>query len=170
MINARAETVSLKDSFRDAFRRRRCLVIADGFYEWQKAGGTKQPIFIRLRDGRAFGFAGLYESWTSPEGQVVRTCTIITTEANEVMRPIHDRMPVILPRQDEDAWLDPNLADPNVLLDLLKPYPSEDMVAYPVSRMVNSSSNDSIDCVKPIDDTAVPESIEAEQLEFLFED
>ena len=149
MINARAETVVERDSFRDAFEKRRCLVVADGFYEWRKTGKTRQPIFIRLKRDRAFGFAGLYENWTSPEGENIRTCTIITTEPNEVMSPIHNRMPVILPMEQEDIWLDPAIQDPKRLLPLLRPYPAEEMETYEVSAMVNSVANDSPECLSP---------------------
>jgi putative SOS response-associated peptidase YedK len=149
MINARAETILEKDSFRDAFKRRRCLVVADGFYEWRKTGKARQPIFIRLRRDRAFGFAGLYENWLSPEGENIRTCTIITTEPNEIMKPIHDRMPVIVPMEEEDTWLDPALEDSTRLLGLLKPYPAEEMETYEVSAMVNSVANDSPECLSP---------------------
>src|SRR5262249_56025091 len=117
--------------------------------EWRRAGKTRQPIFIRLKRDRAFGFAGLYENWTSPEGENIRTCTIITTEPNDVMRPIHDRMPVILPMENEDTWLDPSVRDSARLLELLKPYPAEKMETYEVSEMVNSVANDSPDCLSP---------------------
>lgn len=148
MINARAETVAQKGSFREAFEKRRCLVVADGFYEWRKEGKTKQPILIRLKSDRAFGFAGLYENWLSPEGQNIRTCTIITTEPNEIMRTIHNRMPVIIPTQQEETWLSPG-AEPTALLSLLKPYPAEEMQTREVSALVNSPANDSPECLKP---------------------
>ena len=127
MFNARAETVAEKPSFRSAFRDRRCLVIAEGFYEWQKLGKAKKPMLIRLKSGRPFGFAGLYETWVSPDGETVRSCTIITTEANELIRPVHDRMPVILPAKNEAAWLAPENRDSRALLSMLKPYPAEEM-------------------------------------------
>jgi putative SOS response-associated peptidase YedK len=127
MFNARAETVAEKPSFRSAFRDRRCLVIAEGFYEWQKLGKAKKPMLIRLKSGRPFGFAGLYETWVSPDGETVRSCTIITTEANELIRPVHDRMPVILPAKNEAAWLAPENRDSGALLSMLKPYPAEEM-------------------------------------------
>jgi putative SOS response-associated peptidase YedK len=107
LINARAETVAEKPSFRSAFAKRRCLVVADGFFEWRPAGKRKVPVYIFLKSKKPFGFAGLYESWKDPGGREIRTCTIITTEANEIVRPIHDRMPVILPEGVEDRWLDP---------------------------------------------------------------
>jgi putative SOS response-associated peptidase YedK len=127
MFNARAETVSEKPSFRSAFRDRRCLVLAEGFYEWQKLGKAKKQMMIRLKSGRPFGFAGLYETWVSPDGGTVRSCTIITTEANELIKPVHDRMPVILPAKDEAAWLAPENRDSRALLALLMPYPAEEM-------------------------------------------
>jgi putative SOS response-associated peptidase YedK len=132
MINARSETVSEKPAFRSAFKKKRCLVIADGFYEWRTEGKRKFPMYIRLKSGEPFGFAGLYNLWTSPDGQKTCTCTIspITTEANKAVRPIHDRMPVILPWGKEDIWINPAFEDKNQLLTVLKPYPSEEMEAY----------------------------------------
>jgi len=127
MFNARAETVAEKPSFRRAFQSRRCLVVADGFYEWQKSGKGKQPFYFSLKPARPFGFAGLYETWTSPERERLDTCTIITTQPNELVRPIHDRMPVIVPRDSEAAWIDPGIDDRALLLSLLKPYPPDDM-------------------------------------------
>ncbi len=132
MFNARAETVAEKPSFRSAFRKRRCLIPADGFYEWQKWGKVKKPLRFSLKSGEPFGFAGLHETWISPEKKSIQTCTIITTEPNELMRPIHDRMPVILPKEWEAAWMDPDNRNPEGLLALLKPYPSEAMAVFPV--------------------------------------
>lgn len=149
LINARAETLVEKPSFKNAFRKRRCLIVADGFYEWQKSGATKKPIYIRLKSGRAFGFAGLYETWISPDGEEVTTCTIITTEPNELMKPIHNRMPVIVPKDKEDIWLHPDSYEEE-LTELLKPYPADLMEAYEVSRMVNSPSNNSPECLDPV--------------------
>jgi putative SOS response-associated peptidase YedK len=149
LINARAETLTQRAAFKNAFRNRRCLVVADGFYEWQKQNGAKIPLLIQLKLERPFGFAGLYETWTSPSGEIVSTCTIITTEPNEILRPIHDRMPVILPRDVEDFWLDSSIEDHRRLLDLLLPYPAEEMEAYAVSSLVNSVKNDSIACIEP---------------------
>jgi putative SOS response-associated peptidase YedK len=155
LINARAETVATKAAFRDAFRERRCLVIADGFYEWKKSGQMRLPVYVYLKSGRPFGFAGLWERWNSPEGEWVTTCTIITTEANDIMRPIHNRMPVILPREVEDQWLDPDTSD-SVLLGLLKPYPPEAMETRQVSMLVNSTKIDSPECLRPADLPSMP--------------
>jgi putative SOS response-associated peptidase YedK len=148
MINARAETITEKASYRNAFKKRRCLVVADGFYEWQSMGDAKRPMYIRLKSGKPFGFAGLYEVWNPPEGEAITTCTIITTEANELMKPIHERMPVIIPREHRDKWLDPTMQDQGQLLGMLRPNPAEEMEAYPVSRRVNSPSNNSRECIK----------------------
>jgi putative SOS response-associated peptidase YedK len=149
-INARAETLTLKPAFKDAFKRRRCLVVADGFFEWQKQGATKIPLFIHLEPERPFGFAGLYEIWTPPLGEKLVTCTIITTEPNELVRPIHDRMPVILPKDAEDFWLDSAVEDHMRLLDLLQPYQASDMSAFTVSKLVNSVKNNSPECIQPV--------------------
>ena len=151
MINARAETVTEKASYRNAFKKRRCLVVADGFYEWQKTGDAKRPIYIRLKSGKPFAFAGLYEVWKSPEGKEVTTCTIITTEANELMKPIHERMPVIIPAESQDEWLDPAAEGKDQLLDMLRPYPAGEMEAYPVSKRVNSPRNNSPECIKRLE-------------------
>ena len=149
LINARAETITEKPSFREAFLRQRCLVIADGFYEWQKRGRTRRPYFIHLKAERPFGFAGLYDLWTSPEGEVITTCTIITTEPNEIVKTLHDRMPVILPKQFEDAWLDPYNADHASLIQMLGPYSENEMEMHTVSSLVNSTANDSPECITP---------------------
>jgi putative SOS response-associated peptidase YedK len=150
MINARAETLPVKPAFRVALRKRRCLVVADGFYEWQQVGRRKQPVYIVLRSREPFGFAGLWDTWTAPDEEAIRTCTIITTEANDLLKPMHDRMPVILSREAEAIWLDPTIQDPAILLPLLTPYPAHEMEAYPVSRLVNSPRNDTPDCIVPI--------------------
>jgi putative SOS response-associated peptidase YedK len=142
MINARAETLSEKPSFRAALKKRRCIIPADGFYEWQKLGKVKQPVHIVLKSREPFGFAGLWEHWKSPEGEEILTCTIITTEANELLKTVHDRMPVILTREAEGMWLDPKIQEPEQLLPLLKQYPPEAMEHYPVSRQVNSPAVD----------------------------
>ena len=149
MINARAETVAEKPSFRSAFKRRRCLIVADGFYEWQKAGdGGKQPYHFRMKDSSPFAFAGLWETWDG-YGEDVRSCSIVTTDANDLMREIHHRMPVILPAENYAAWLDPAFEEKEALRDLLKPYPSDGMEAYPVSRRVNRPGNNEPSVVEP---------------------
>lgn len=155
LINARAETVAEKPSFRSAFRHRRCLIPADGFYEWQRQNGQKQPFYFHLQDHQPFAFAGLWEQWQSPEGEAVETCTILTTEANELLEPVHDRMPVILPPDDYDTWLDPALQTANQLQSLLRPYPSDQMLAYPVGRAVNRTSFDDPDCIQPLTERAI---------------
>jgi putative SOS response-associated peptidase YedK len=149
-INARAETVAEKPSFRSAFRRRRCLVLADGYFEWRKEGAKKQPYYIRLQDERPFAFAGLWERWTpgDPES-TLETCTLITTDANELTREIHDRMPVILSPADYAQWLDPGLDDAKRLLPLLRPFETGPMIATPVSTRVNNPKHDAPDCVEP---------------------
>ncbi len=149
MINVRAETVAQKPAYRAAFRRRRCLVLADGFYEWQRLDGKKWPYFIHLRSDRPFAFAGLWEHWQGPGEETLQSCALVTTEANELMRPIHDRMPVILPEAEYARWLDPSLDSPESLLPLLRPYPSEAMAAYRVSTYVNNPTHDAPLCVVP---------------------
>jgi putative SOS response-associated peptidase YedK len=148
LINARAETAAEKPAFRAAIRRRRCLVVADGFYEWQRAKRKKQPYFIHLRDDRPFAFAGLWEAWEAADHSTLETCTILTTDANDLVRPIHDRMPVILSTAGCTAWLDPTTENPRQLMPLLVPYPSADMTAHPVGDFVNSPLHDSPQCVE----------------------
>jgi putative SOS response-associated peptidase YedK len=147
MINARSETAPEKPSFRRAFRGRRCLIAADGFYEWKREDGGKQPYYFRMQDGRPFAFAGLWESWDKGGGEL-RTCTILTTRPNSVLNGIHDRMPVILPHDAYNAWLDPD-ADKEELEELMIPYPGDDLETYPVSRFVNSPSNNDERCIEP---------------------
>jgi putative SOS response-associated peptidase YedK len=147
MINARSETAPEKPSFRRAFRGRRCLIPADGFYEWKREEGGKQPYYFRMQDGYPFAFAGLWESWDKGDG-TLRTCTILTTRANPVLEGIHDRMPVILPHDAYNAWLDPD-ADREELGELMIPYPGDDLEAYPVSRFVNSPRNNDERCIEP---------------------
>lgn len=143
MINARSETLAEKPSYRNALKRRRCLIVADGFYEWQKQPGGKIPMYITLKDRQPFGFAGLYETWTEPEsGESLVTCTIVTGPANEFMASIHERMPIILPPDAYDLWLDPQEMNTARVLELLKPYPADQMRAYPVSTRVNTPAND----------------------------
>ena len=148
MINARSETAPGKPSFRRAFRERRCLIPADGFYEWQRTNGAKQPYYIHMEDGRPFAFAGLWESWDKGGEGEVRTCTILTTGANALVGEVHDRMPVILAHDAYDVWLDP-ASERDELTGLLAPYPEDEMEAYPVSRFVNSPSNNDPRCIEP---------------------
>ena len=148
MINARAETAPEKPSFRRAFRDQRCLIPADGFYEWQRTNGAKQPYYIRMKEGRPFAFAGLWESWKDEDGPEIRSCTILTTKPNALAAEIHDRMPVILPAGAYDVWLDPE-AGRDELYGLLAPYPEDEMEAYPVSRFVNSPQNNDPRCIEP---------------------
>ena len=150
MINARAETVATKPAFRRAFKERRCLILADGFYEWQRQERRKQPFYIRLRDGRPFAFAGLWERWAPQDGQPLDSCTILTTVANDLVRPLHVRMPVILDPDAYDLWLDTALRDQERLQPFLRPYPHEEMEAYPVNTRVNNPVNDSPACIAPL--------------------
>lgn len=152
MINARAETLAEKPSFRNAFKRRRCLILADGFYEWQVIPGhkSKQPMYITLEDHRPFAFGGLWEIWKSPDGSEIYSCTIITTEPNPLMATIHNRMPLILPPETYTQWLNPNEQRPEALQSLLQPYPASQMAAYPVSSLVNSPANDTPELVEPL--------------------
>ena len=148
MINARAETAPEKPSFRRAFRDQRCLIPADGFYEWKRTNGSKQPYYIHMKEGRPFAFAGLWESWKDEDGPEIRSCTILTTRPNALAGEIHDRMPVILAADTYDVWLDP-ASDRDELTGLLAPYPEDEMEAYAVSRFVNSPSNNDPRCIEP---------------------
>jgi putative SOS response-associated peptidase YedK len=146
-INARADGVAVKSSFRSAFKRSRCLVVADGFYEWKKTGAAKQPYFIRLKKDRPFAFAGLAEHWHRSD-KAIDSCTIITTDPNEMMAEIHDRMPVILSPDDYDLWLDPEFEGKEQLQSLLRPYPADETTAYAVSTLVNNPKNENPACVE----------------------
>lgn len=148
LINARAETVAVKPAFRSALRKRRCLIPADGFYEWQETGNGKQPLWISLPNSTPFAFAGLWEHWESPDGHTVESCTIITTSANAQIHPIHERMPLILPAQDYDTWLSPD-TPPATLMKLLTPYNGA-MHYWPVSPEVNNPRHDSPSLIQPI--------------------
>ncbi len=152
MINARSETVDQKPSFRGSFKYKRCLVLADGFYEWRKTPGTKSkiPHFIHMKDGKPFAFAGLWDAWQSNDGSEIKSFTIITTEPNRLLAEIHNRMPVILPPDTYQDWLKEGEYDPELLKSFLKPYPSDIMEAYPVSRAVNSPKYDSPECILPV--------------------
>ena len=150
IINARAETLAERSSFRTALQRRRCLVLADGFYEWQGKGSSRRPMRIVMASGEPFAFAGLWDGWRDPKGEVVRSCAIITTSANELLSPIHDRMPVILPRELESLWLDHDIQDYAALAGILTPYITDEMEAYEVSSLINSPANDGPEVVVPL--------------------
>lgn len=149
-INARSETVNVKPSFREPFKHRRCVIPADGFFEWQREGKTKKPHRFVLKNGEVLSLAGLWDEWVSPFGQTVKSFCVITTEPNELMAQIHDRMPVILDPKQEDEWLHSKNPDPTTLLRLLKPFPSELMTSYRVSEMMNSSRNKGPECIQPV--------------------
>jgi putative SOS response-associated peptidase YedK len=146
MINARSETAATKPTFRDPLTSRRCLIPADGFYEWQKTGKAKQPYCFEVNDGELFAFAGLWDRWKDPSGQWVKSCSILTTTANAVTSTVHDRMPVILDRDNYDLWLDPGMMNVEAVSDLLKPYDARTMRSYPVSTRVNHVANDDAEC------------------------
>lgn len=150
MINARAETAAEKPSFRQAFKKKRCLIIADSFYEWRRTDEGKQPMLIKMKSDEPFAFAGLWESWKSPDGKVINSCTILTTEANELMGTIHDRMPVILSKEGEKIWLEPKEHDPQVLGELLKPFNPQEMEAYEVSDAVNSPKHNGPELIEKV--------------------
>lgn len=151
MINARAETIVEKPSFKRLLPRRRCLILADSFYEWRQTGENKVPMRARLKSGEPFAFAGLWDRWHSPDGEEITSCTIITTEANSLLAEIHPRMPVILDEEGERAWLDRSITDPILLQSYLKPYDSQLMEVYPVSPLVNSAKNDLPACIEPVE-------------------
>ena len=143
MINARAETLTEKPSFKGLLRSKRCLIVADGFYEWKQENGSKIPMYMTLKSGEPFAFAGLWDLWKSPDGEHIRSCTIITTEPNDLVVPIHNRMPAILLPGAYADWLDPDMRDEQALSHWLAPYPAEEMTARPVSRLVNDPKRDS---------------------------
>jgi putative SOS response-associated peptidase YedK len=147
MINARSETLEQRNAFRQPLLRKRCLILADGFYEWTRKGNKKTPMRIKLRSGNPFGFAGLWDAWKSTDGEIVQSCTIITTEANELIAPIHNRMPAIINEEFEETWLDINNQDIKNLKRLLYPYESTDMEVYEISTLVNSPRNDSFEII-----------------------
>ncbi|MBC7690493.1 MAG: SOS response-associated peptidase [Methylotenera sp.] len=149
MINARGETVAEKPAFKNAFRKRRCLIPTDGFYEWKKTGKVKTPIWIRPEKTKVFCLAGLWENWNSPSGEVLETFTILTTSANPFMKKIHDRMPLILSHRDEKLWLDPGTSEEK-LLELIHPYSEKTLIAHAVSRAVNTPSNDHPECIQSV--------------------
>jgi putative SOS response-associated peptidase YedK len=150
MINARAETLSEKPAFRRLFERKRCIIPADGFYEWKQTDRGKQPMRILMKSGEPFAFAGLFDTWTGPDGKKLHTCTILTTQPNEIVADIHGRMPVILRPEDEHIWLDREKFDTDLLRSLLAPYDAGQMRAYPVSHMVGNTKNDLPACIEEI--------------------
>ena len=149
MINARAETVHEKPAYRAPFKKRRCIVPASGFYEWARVGKEKRPHYVRFRDEKPFGIAALWDVWEG-EGGAIESCTLITTSANKLVGAIHDRMPVILPPADYDAWLDPEFTDKEKLKKLLRPYPEKEMEAFEISKEVNSPKNENPELIKPV--------------------
>lgn len=149
LINARGETVAEKPSFRGSFKYKRCLIPADGFYEWKSSDGKKTPYFIHMKDNKPFAFAGLWDEWNSPDGGALRTAVIITVEPNELMSALHDRMPAILNPDDYALWLNAAPQTPENLISLLKPFPADKMSAHPVSTLVNKPGNDRPECIAP---------------------
>jgi putative SOS response-associated peptidase YedK len=150
-INARSETAATKPAFRDPLRFRRCLIPADGFYEWKRTGTAKQPFCFELNDGEMFAFAGLWDGWKDATGTWVKTCSILTTIPNAVTSAVHDRMPVILDRETYDLWLDPGISNMQVISELLKPYDARLMRSYPISTRINHVANDDEDCSRPVE-------------------
>ena len=157
MINARSETAATRPAFRDAFLSRRCLVPADGFYEWLRTAKVKQPYCFEVNEGELFAFAGLWECWKDPSGQWIKSCSILTTTQNAVTSAVHDRMPVILDRADYDLWLDPGMKNVDALSEMLKPYDARMMRCYPVSTRLNQVQNDDAEAAKPVELKAPPQ-------------
>ena len=151
LINARVETVTEKPSFRNSVKQKRCLIIADGYYEWQKQPQGKQPYYFQLSDRQPFAFAGLWDTWNSPEGKTI-SCTLLTTDASEQVSPVHHRMPIIVPPQAYSQWLDPTLTDPDQVLPLLNSDIYQNLSSYPVSSQVNSPTNDSDECIQAVEE------------------
>jgi putative SOS response-associated peptidase YedK len=151
MINARSETAATMPAFRDPMKSRRCLIPADGFYEWQRKGNTKQPFCFEVNGGELFAFAGLWDRWKDPSGQWIKSCSILTTTPNAVTSSVHDRMPVILDRDSYDLWLDPGMTDVKVVSEMLKPCDAQLMRSYPVSARVNHVVNDDAECSTPVE-------------------
>jgi putative SOS response-associated peptidase YedK len=149
-INAKSETVAELPTFRVAFRQRRCLIPADGFYEWKQEGGRKQPVYICMKDRKPFAFAGLWERWVGEEDKFIESCTILTTEPNDLLEPIHNRMPVILDPNDYELWLDPDVQEVTRLKPLLRPYAPEQMTYFPVNLRVNNPKHDDPLCLEPL--------------------
>jgi putative SOS response-associated peptidase YedK len=155
-INARAETVSTTASFREPFKSQRCLIPADGFYEWKREGNTKQPYCFEVNGGELFAFAGLWDSWTNPQEKVIETFTILTTTPNSLLADVHDRMPVILSPDNYDLWLDPAFRNTASVAEMLRPFEATMMRGYPVSTRVNQVQNDDADCANPLEFSALP--------------
>lgn len=153
MINARSETAATKPAFRDPLRLRRCLLPADGFYEWKKQGGLRQPYCFEVNGGELFAFAGLWDGWKDGTGNWIRTCSILTTTPNAVTSSIHDRMPVIVGRDDYDLWLDPGMQNTAAFSELLKPWDAQFMRCYAVSTRINNVANDDVECTRPMEIT-----------------
>jgi putative SOS response-associated peptidase YedK len=151
MINARSETAATKPAFCDALKSRRCLIPADGFYEWMRTGKAKQPYCFEVNDGELFAFAGFWDRWKDPRGNSVKTCSILTTTTNAVTSAVHDRMPVILDPDCYDLWLDPGMRDVSAASELLKPYDARLMRCYPISTRINHVANDDKECSKPVE-------------------
>ena len=149
MINARSETASVKPSFQSAFRKRRCLILADGFYEWKKTPAGKQPTRIQMKGGSPFAFAGLWESWNNPEGRTVHSCSILTMAANSFMKKIHDRMPLILQKDNESKWLDSSKNDPEEIKEMIEELPNDCFESWNVSKLVNTPTNNNPGCIEP---------------------
>lgn len=150
MINARSETVDVKPAFRRALKHRRCIIPANGFYEWEEVGNKKKPFYVKMKDNSPMIFAGLWDHWKAPEGNEIESCTILTTSSNDLIKPLHDRMPVILDMHDVNLWLDSQVTDPEKLKDLFVPCSPDKMEMFPVSDMVNSPKNDTNECIIPL--------------------
>src|SRR5580704_8879315 len=159
MINARSETAATTPAFRDGMKSRRCLIPADGFYEWQRIGKTKQPYCFEILDGKLFAFAGLWDRWKDPSGNWVKSCSILTTTPNAVIAAVHDRMPVILDPDSYDLWLDPGMQDASTVSDMLKPYDAQLMRRYPISTRINHVVNDDEECSAPVELTQAQDSL-----------
>jgi putative SOS response-associated peptidase YedK len=151
MINARSETAGTRPAFRDALQSRRCLIPADGFYEWQRTGAVKQPYCFEVKEGELFAFAGLWDLWRDARGNAIESCAILTTIANSVIAPVHDRMPVILDPGSYDLWLDPGMKNVSAASELLMPYDARLIRCYPVSTRVNQVANDGEECSAPVE-------------------
>ncbi len=149
-LNARSETVTTTPAFRNSILTKRCLIPADGFYEWRKMGSVKQPYCFGVGEGEVFALAGLWDQWKSPEGQIIESCTILTTIANSLVADLHDRMPVIVPPDKYHVWLDPDVTDFGAIRDILKPYDAAQMRRYPVSTKLNNSQNEGAESAMPV--------------------